>query len=134
MLTAAIVPDLLPRPSPPEAPAEKIGVRHLDFYYDDELALKDVTVPVYARKVTAFVGPSGCGKSTLLRVCNRIYGLYPNQRAVGEVLLDGKDILAPRQDLELLRGRIGMVFQKPTPFPMSVYNNVVFGIRSFERL
>jgi phosphate transport system ATP-binding protein len=134
MLTAAIAPDLLRRPSPPEAPAEKIGVRHLDFYYDDDLALKDVTIPIYARKVTAFVGPSGCGKSTLLRVCNRIYGLYPNQRAVGEVLLDGKNVLAPHQDLELLRGRIGMVFQKPTPFPMSVYNNVIFGIRSFKRL
>src|SRR5207249_3002665 len=83
---------------------------------------------------TAFIGPSGCGKSTLLRVLNRMYDLYPNQRAEGEVLLDGNDILSPKQDLNLLRARIGMVFQKPTPFPMTIYENIAFGIRLYERL
>jgi len=113
---------------------EKVLVRNLDFFYGDNRALKSVNVPLYARKVTAFVGPSGCGKSTLLRALNRIYDLYPNQRAEGEVLLDGENILQPGQDLNLLRARIGMVFQKPTPFPMSIYENIAFGIRLFERL
>jgi phosphate transport system ATP-binding protein len=134
MLTTAVAADLLRRPSQSEALTEKISVRHLSFYYADELALKDVTVPLYANKVTAFVGPSGCGKSTLLRVFNRMYDLYPDQRAVGEVLLEGKNILASAQDANLLRLRIGMVFQKPTPFPMSVYDNVAFGLRSFQWL
>jgi phosphate transport system ATP-binding protein len=114
--------------------AEKVLVRNLDFYYGDHRALKTVNVPLYDRKVTAFIGPSGCGKSTLLRILNRIYDLYPNQRAEGEVLLDGHNIIEPGQDLNLLRARIGMVFQKPTPFPMSIYENIAFGIRLYEKL
>jgi phosphate transport system ATP-binding protein len=109
--------------------AEKVTVRDLNFYYGDHRALKAVNVPLYDRKVMAFIGPSGCGKSTLLRILNRIYDLYPNQRAEGEVLLDGRNILEPGQDLNLLRARIGMVFQKPTPFPMSIYENIAFGVR-----
>jgi phosphate transport system ATP-binding protein len=112
----------------------KILVKNLDFYYGDNRALKSINVPLYDRKVTAFIGPSGCGKSTLLRILNRIYSLYPHQRAEGEVLLDGTNILDPGQDLNLLRARVGMVFQKPTPFPMSIYENIAFGIRLFERL
>jgi phosphate transport system ATP-binding protein len=115
-------------------PAEKILVRDLNFYYGDNKALKSINVPLYDRKVTAFIGPSGCGKSTLLRILNRIYSLYPHQRAEGEVLLDGRNIIDPGQDLNLLRARIGMVFQKPTPFPMSIYENIAFGVRLFERL
>jgi phosphate transport system ATP-binding protein len=114
--------------------AEKVLVRDLNFYYGDHRALKSVNVPLYDRKVMAFIGPSGCGKSTLLRILNRIYDLYPNQRAEGEVLFDGVNILAPGQDLNLLRARIGMVFQKPTPFPMSIYENIAFGIRLYERI
>jgi len=114
--------------------AEKISIRDLSFYYGDSRALKDINVPLYQNKVTAFIGPSGCGKSTLLRVLNRMYDLYPNQRAEGEVLFDGEDILSPTQDLNLLRARIGMVFQKPTPFPMSIFENIAFGIRLYERL
>src|ERR1700720_49616 len=118
----------------PSGPATRIDIRDLSFYYGANQALKDVNVPLYDRKVTAFIGPSGCGKSTLLRILNRIYDLYPNQRAEGEVLLDGKNILANGQDLNLLRARIGMVFQKPTPFPMSIYENIAFGVRLYERL
>ena len=118
----------------PAAAEEKVSIRGVDFYYGDNHALKNVTVPLYARKVTAFIGPSGCGKSTLLRILNRIYDLYPNQRAEGEVLLDGENILSSKQDLNLLRARIGMVFQKPTPFPMSIYENIAFGVRLYERL
>ncbi len=114
--------------------AEKILVRNLNFYYGENKALKSISVPLYERKVTAFIGPSGCGKSTLLRILNRIYSLYPHQRAEGEVLLDGSNILDPGQDLNLLRARIGMVFQKPTPFPMSIYENIAFGVRLFEKL
>jgi phosphate transport system ATP-binding protein len=114
--------------------AEKVLVRDLNFFYGDNHALKSINVPLYARQVTACIGPSGCGKSTLLRVLNRIYDLYPNQRAEGEVLLDGENILASGQDLNLLRARIGMVFQKPTPFPMSIYENIAFGLRLFEKL
>jgi phosphate transport system ATP-binding protein len=113
---------------------EKVLVRDLNFYYGDHRALKAVNVPLYDRKVVAFIGPSGCGKSTLLRILNRIYDLYPNQRAEGEVLFDGENILAPGRDLNLLRARIGMVFQKPTPFPMSIYENIAFGIRLYERI
>ncbi len=112
----------------------KLSVKDLNFYYGSFQGLKDVSVPLYDRKVTAFIGPSGCGKSTLLRVLNRIYMLYPNQRAEGEVLLDGEDILHGKQDLNLLRARVGMVFQKPTPFPMTIYDNVAFGINLYERL
>jgi phosphate transport system ATP-binding protein len=114
--------------------AEKILVRDLNFYYGDNKALKSINVPLYDRKVTAFIGPSGCGKSTLLRILNRIYSLYPHQRAEGEVLMDGKNILDPSQDLNLLRAQVGMVFQKPTPFPMSIYENIAFGVRLFEKL
>jgi phosphate transport system ATP-binding protein len=114
--------------------AEKVTVRDLDFYYGNARALKAVNLPLYEHKVTAIIGPSGCGKSTLLRVLNRMYDLYPNQRATGEVIFDGANILSPKQDLNMLRARIGMVFQKPTPFPMSIYENIAFGIRLYERL
>ena len=104
------------------------------FYYDDTAALKDITIPLYENKVTAFIGPSGCGKSTLLRVLNRMYDLYPGQRAEGEVMFDGQNIVTDKVDSNLLRSRIGMVFQKPTPFPMTIYDNIAFGIRLYERL
>jgi phosphate transport system ATP-binding protein len=118
----------------PGSQEEKIAVRNLNFYYGNHKALKNVNVSLYTRMVTAFIGPSGCGKSTLLRILNRIYDLYPHQRAEGEVLLDKNNILAPNQDLNYLRARVGMVFQKPTPFPMSIYENIAFGIRLYERL
>ena len=108
---------------------EKITVRNLNFYYQDGIrALRDVSLPIYTNRVTALIGPSGCGKSTLLRVFNRMYSLYPGQRVEGEVLLDGKNILAPDEDVAVLRTRVGMVFQRPTPFPMSIYDNIGFGI------
>jgi phosphate transport system ATP-binding protein len=113
---------------------EKILVRDLKFYYGDSLALKNITLPMYANRVTSIIGPSGCGKSTLLRVFNRMYDLYPSQRAEGEVLLDSVNILDAKQDLNLLRARVGMVFQKPTPFPMSIYENIAFGIRLYDKL
>jgi phosphate transport system ATP-binding protein len=113
---------------------EKISVRNVSFFYGQFEALKSISVPLYDRKVTAFIGPSGCGKSTLLRIMNRIYDLYPKQRATGEVLLDGKNILEPGIDLNLLRAKVGMVFQKPTPFPLTIYDNIAFGIRLYERL
>jgi phosphate transport system ATP-binding protein len=126
-------------PAVEQAPAsaqlsEKISIRNLDFFYGDNRALKDISVPLYQGCVTAFIGPSGCGKSTLLRVLNRMYDLYPNQRASGQVTLYGDDILSPSQDVNLLRAKIGMVFQKPTPFPMSIYENIAFGIRLYEKL
>jgi phosphate transport system ATP-binding protein len=113
---------------------QKISVKNLKFYYGSSLALKGVNLPLYKNKVTALIGPSGCGKSTLLRIFNRMYDLYPNQRAEGEVLLDGENVLDPKLDLNLLRARVGMVFQKPTPFPMSIYDNIAFGIKLYERL
>jgi phosphate transport system ATP-binding protein len=113
---------------------EKVSVRGLDFFYGDHRALKSISVPLYQERVTAFIGPSGCGKSTLLRILNRMYDLYPNQRAAGQVTLDGEDILSPSQDLNLLRAKVGMVFQKPTPFPMTIYENIAFGIRLYEKL
>jgi phosphate transport system ATP-binding protein len=112
----------------------KIEVKNLNFYYGQSKALKDITLSLPERSVTAFIGPSGCGKSTLLRVFNRIYELYPKQRAEGEVLLDGENILERSQDLNLLRTKIGMVFQKPTPFPMSIYENIAFGVRLYEKI
>ncbi len=121
-------------PASAEGLVEKVLVRGLDFFYGDNRALKDINVPLYQNKVTAFIGPSGCGKSTLLRVLNRMYDLYPNQRAAGNVTLDNEDILAPHQDLNLLRAKVGMVFQKPTPFPMTIYENIAFGIRLYEKL
>jgi len=117
-----------------EGLAEKISVRNLDFFYGDHRALKSVTVPLYQGHVTAFIGPSGCGKSTLLRVLNRMYDLYPHQRATGLVTLDDKNILSASQDLNLLRAKVGMVFQKPTPFPMTIYENIAFGIRLYDKL
>ena len=114
--------------------AEKVAIRNLEFFYGDARALKSISLPLYANKTTAFIGPSGCGKSTLLRVLNRMYDLYPGQRATGEVLFDGANLLDPGQDINLLRARIGMVFQKPTPFPMSIYENIAFGVRLYESL
>jgi phosphate transport system ATP-binding protein len=113
---------------------EKISIRNLSFFYDQSKALKDVSLPLYERQVTAFIGPSGCGKSTLLRILNRIYELYPKQRAEGEVMMDGENILTSKESADSLRSRIGMVFQKPTPFPMSIYENIAFGIRLYEKL
>jgi phosphate transport system ATP-binding protein len=113
---------------------EKISIRDLNFYYGDSRALKSINIALHENRVMAFIGPSGCGKSTLLRVLNRMYDLYPNQRATGEVLFDGENILSPKMDLNLLRARVGMVFQKPTPFPMSIYENIAFGIRLYDRL
>jgi len=113
---------------------DKVAIRNLNFYYGETKALKDITLSLYANKTTAFIGPSGCGKSTLLRVLNRMYDLYPGQRAEGQVMFDGEDLLAPNMDLNLLRARIGMVFQKPTPFPMSIYENIAFGVRLYDRL
>jgi len=113
---------------------EKVSVRNLSFFYGESRALSGINLPLYTNKVTSFIGPSGCGKSTLLRVLNRMYDLYPKQRAEGEILLDGENILSPDQDLNLLRARVGMVFQKPTPFPMSIYDNIAFGIKLYEKV
>ncbi len=113
---------------------ERIRISNLDFYYGQSKALKNVNMPIYNRTVTAFIGPSGCGKSTLLRILNRMYDLYPNQRAEGEVIFDGENILNSNVDLNLLRSRIGMVFQKPTPFPMTIYENIAFGVRLYEKM
>ncbi len=115
-------------------PAVKIEVRDLKFYYGQALALRSISMHIYDRRVTALIGPSGCGKSTFLRTLNRIYELYPHQRAEGEVILDGENILGANVDLNRLRARVGMVFQRPTPFPMSIYDNIAFGIRLYERL
>ena len=112
----------------------KLETRNLDFFYGGSRALKSVTIPFARNKVTALIGPSGCGKSTLLRTLNRMYALYPGQKATGEILLDGTNILAGGTDPAQLRARVGMVFQKPTPFPMSVYDNVAFGVRLYENL
>ncbi len=124
-----------PRPAKPaRANKDKVTVRGLNFYYGENRALKEVNMSLYEGQVTAFIGPSGCGKSTLLRVLNRMYDLYPGQRAEGEVLLEGENILSPDLDLNLLRARVGMVFQKPTPFPMTIYENIAFGVRLYEKL
>ncbi len=112
----------------------RIAVKDLNFYYGQFHGLKNINLNFHDRQVTALIGPSGCGKSTLLRTFNRIYSLYPEQRAEGEILLDGENILDPRIDLNELRSRVGMVFQKPTPFPMSIYDNVAFGMRLYEKL
>jgi phosphate transport system ATP-binding protein len=113
---------------------QKVQIRNVDFYYGAFRALKNITMPLHDKRVTAFIGPSGCGKSTLIRVLNRIYELYPGHRATGEVIIDGANILGAGVDLNLLRAKIGMVFQKPTPLPMSIYDNIAFGIRLYERL
>src|SRR5512142_3150616 len=115
-------------------PATKIRVRNLDFFYGAFHALKRVSLDIPEKRVTAFIGPSGCGKSTLLRTFNRMYALYPEQRAEGEIMLDGENILTSKEDVSLLRAKVGMVFQKPTPFPMSIYDNIAFGVRLFEAL
>ena len=112
----------------------KMEARDLSFFYGASKALKNVSLPLYQNKVTSIIGPSGCGKSTLLRIFNRIYELYPNQRAEGELTLSGGNVLAPTVDLNMLRAKVGMVFQKPTPFPLSIYDNIAFGIRLYERL
>src|SRR5262249_54259771 len=117
-----------------EAPPVKVDIRHINFFYGKFHALRDISVPLHDRRVTAFIGPSGCGKSTLLRILNRIYELYPGQAATGEVMLDGENILAPGLDFNRLRAKIGMVFQKPTPFPMSIHDNIAFGIRLYEKV
>ncbi len=125
------------RPQGPAAVAQtapKVVINDVRFYYKKFEALKGISLALQDKRVTAFIGPSGCGKSTLLRILNRIYELYPGQRATGEVLVDGRNILDPGQDLNLLRAKIGMVFQKPTPFPMSIYDNIAFGIRLYEQV
>jgi len=112
----------------------KLVVKNLNFFYGADRALKDINLTIPEKMVTAFIGPSGCGKSTLLRTFNRMYQLYPKQRAEGEILLDGQNLLDKRQDLNKLRAKIGMVFQKPTPFPMSIYDNIAFGVKLYENL
>ncbi|NHO31369.1 phosphate ABC transporter ATP-binding protein PstB [Acetobacter fallax] len=111
-----------------------ISVRNLDFYYGENKALRNISMEFPTRKVTGMIGPSGCGKSTLLRVLNRMYDLYPGQRATGEVMFDGRNVIAPGMDVNRLRARVGMVFQKPTPFPMSIYDNIAFGVKLHEKL
>jgi phosphate transport system ATP-binding protein len=114
--------------------APKIRIRNLDFFYGSFQGLKHIDLDIHEGMVTAFIGPSGCGKSTLLRTLNRMYDLYPGQRATGEILLNGKNVLDPGQDVNALRAKVGMVFQKPTPFPMSIYENIAFGVRLYENL
>jgi phosphate transport system ATP-binding protein len=120
--------------APAGARPPKFEAKHLDFYYGQNRALKDINLTLPDRSITAFIGPSGCGKSTLLRVFNRMYALYPGHRATGDVLLDGENILAPTVDVSSLRFRVGMVFQKATPFPMSIFDNVAFGLRLARRI
>src|SRR3989442_6745008 len=112
----------------------KLSVRGLNFYYGNFHALKHINLDIPENKVTAFIGPSGCGKSTLLRTFNRMFELYPEQRAEGQIVLDGENILESKLDVSLIRAKVGMVFQKPTPFPMSIYDNIAFGVRLFESL
>jgi len=112
----------------------KIAVKNLDFFYGKFHALKGINLEIPENKVTALIGPPGCGKSTLLRIFNRMFELYPEQRAQGEVLLDGENLLTSKQDVALLRAKVGMVFQKPTPFPMSIFDNIAFGVKLFENL
>jgi phosphate transport system ATP-binding protein len=137
---ATTIPPHMDPPTQPAASAVvspfpvKCQIRDVGFHYGKFQALKNITLPLYDRRVTAFIGPSGCGKSTLLRILNRIYELYPGQVASGEVLVDGENILAPGHDLNLVRAKIGMVFQKPTPFPMSIHDNITFGIKLYARL
>jgi len=119
---------------PKNMPTAKMQIRDLSFYYGDFQALKNINIDIPDKKVTAFIGPSGCGKSTLLRTFNRMYDLYPGMRAEGSINLDGKNILGKDVDVNLLRAQVGMVFQKPTPFPMSIYDNVAFGVRLYEKL
>ena len=125
----------LPRSQIEAATGEaRISIRNLDFFYGNHRALKGINLDLAERRVMGIIGPSGCGKSTLLRVLNRMYDLYPGQRATGEVLMEGDNLLSPATDLNSLRSRIGMVFQKPTPFPMSIFDNIAFGVRLHEKL
>ncbi|MBV9512225.1 MAG: phosphate ABC transporter ATP-binding protein PstB [Caulobacteraceae bacterium] len=134
-MNAAVQPETFEHYSTPLPPESiKMETRDLNFYYGKHRVLHSVNLPVQNKGVTAMIGPSGCGKSTLLRILNRIYALYPGQRAEGEVILDGQNILDRKVDVATLRSRVGMVFQKPTPFPMSIYDNVAFGVRLYERL
>jgi phosphate transport system ATP-binding protein len=132
LVLPAMQVDLADRPELPPVP--KIEVQGVHFYYGKTHALKGIDLTIFANRVTAFIGPSGCGKSTLLRTFNRMYELYPKQRAEGQVMLDGSNLLDPSVDLNLLRKRVGMVFQAPTPFPMSIYENIAFGVRLYESL
>ena len=122
------------QPDPQTSEDAVLKIRNLDFYYGNFKGLNNVHLDIARNKVTAFIGPSGCGKSTLLRTFNRMYDLYPGQRAEGEILFNGKNLLDKKQDVNLVRAKIGMVFQKPTPFPMTIYENIAFGIRLYERL
>ena len=124
----------VPAAAAPGMPPPRIAIRGLDFYYGANKALKGIALDLPDRKVTGMIGPSGCGKSTLLRVLNRMYDLYPGQRAEGQVMMDGQNLIDPGMDLNHLRSRVGMVFQKPTPFPMSIYDNIMFGVKLHERL
>ncbi len=117
-----------------EVATTKIGIKNLNFFYGTFQGLRNITLEIPERQVTAFIGPSGCGKSTLLRTLNRMYSLYPGQRAEGEINLNGVNVLDPKHDLNALRGQVGMVFQKPTPFPMSIYDNIAFGVKLYESL
>ncbi len=130
------LPEKLPwrRPGGKSVERVKLSVKNLNFYYGKFQALKNINIDIPENMVTAFIGPSGCGKSTLLRTFNRMFELYPKQTAQGEILLDGKNILSEKQNVDLLRGRVGMVFQKPTPFPMSIFDNIAFSIKLYERL
>lgn len=128
--------EAMPETAVLELPSEtvKLAIKNLNFFYSGKQALFDVTVSFAENAVTALIGPSGCGKSTLLRTLNRMYSLYPGQKATGQVFLDGEDMLSPRVDVSTLRARVGMVFQKPTPFPMSIFDNVAYGVRLYEKL
>ena len=137
--TATAVPRVVPRDRDASMSVEsnelvEMSFRNFQFYYGKFHALKNVNLDIYKRRVTAFIGPSGCGKSTLLRTLNRMYDLYPEQRAEGEILFNGRNMIDSSVDLNELRSRVGMVFQKPTPFPMSIYDNIAFGVRLHERM
>ncbi len=137
MQIATPVPQVQPRGNVGGIEAERVAlaVRNLDFFYANGFqGLKKINLTIPERKATAFIGPSGCGKSTLLRTLNRMYSLYPGQRAVGEIVFEGRNLLHPQEDVNLLRASIGMVFQKPTPFPMTIYENIAFGVRLYENL
>jgi len=131
---AVTLPERGERKEPAESRKPGISVRDLNFYYGKYQALFNISFDIPERRVTAFIGPSGCGKSTLLRTFNRMYDLYPRQQATGEVMIDDRNVLARGQDLNLLRSQVGMVFQKPTPFPMSIYDNIAFGVRLYEKI
>ena len=124
----------MPDQAMPTGENAAMQVRNLDFFYGDFKGLNNINLDIASKKVTAFIGPSGCGKSTLLRTFNRMYDLYPGQRAEGQILVHGKNLLDKSQDVNLVRAKIGMVFQKPTPFPMTIYENIAFGVRLYERM